>query len=104
MKVLIYLEEQKLAPAGGPLAVGFYYHQEIQKNGDKEFDFVKTSNERSVAFTYAKSFSSYLPEWFNNIIRSIRRVKSTKRFLERNKEDDIDYGKCALPEQGMVCF
>ena len=31
MKVLIYLEEEKLAPKGGPYAVGYYY-RERRKN------------------------------------------------------------------------
>lgn len=31
MKVLVYLPEEKLAPKGGPFAVGYYYYEEMKR-------------------------------------------------------------------------
>lgn len=40
MKILIYLKESNLKPQGGPLAVGYYYHTEIAKRRNSDFDFL----------------------------------------------------------------
>lgn len=40
MKVLIYLEENLLAPKGGPYAVGYYIHQQLKLKNVKNVDFL----------------------------------------------------------------
>lgn len=39
MKVLVYLPEEKLAPKGGPFAVGYYYYEEMKRRGDNILEF-----------------------------------------------------------------
>ena len=47
MKILVYLEEENLAPKGGPLAVGYYYNEEMKRRGEHtlEFNHVNKSYE-----------------------------------------------------------
>lgn len=91
MKVLIYLPEEKLAPAGGPLAVGYYYHQEIEKNKDVEVEFI-TAKEAHVN-AVAKNVVSHLPSWINQIHRSIRKVAFINNYFKHSKDDGIDYNQ-----------
>lgn len=44
MKVLIYLEEEKLAPKGGPYAVGYYYRKEMEKRKDNTLEFTHVNS------------------------------------------------------------
>lgn len=46
MKELIFLDEKALAPAGGPLGVGYYIYNEAKKAGDQEIEFLKSSEKK----------------------------------------------------------
>lgn len=46
-KVLIYFNEESLAPKGGPAAVCYYYQQEQIKRGEHQFDFLPSENQRN---------------------------------------------------------
>ena len=47
MKVLIYLEENLLAPKGGPYAVGYYIHQQLKLRNNDKIHFLPVSKENT---------------------------------------------------------
>ena len=66
MKVLVYLPEEKLCPKGGPLSVGYYYHEEMKRRGEHTLDFTHVNVQYEETHRKGRSITSKLPKWFNN--------------------------------------
>lgn len=65
MKVLIYLEENKLAPVGGPLGVGYNIWSEIKKNSNAEIFFLQSEEEkRTKSFQMIRWIKSFVNFYF----------------------------------------
>ncbi len=94
MKVLVYLPEEKLAPKGGPLAVGYYYHEEMQKRGDNILEFTHVDKNSEDIHGMGRAITSRLPKWFNTLHRTFRGIVNRRRFLagkEVSPSRDYDY-------------
>lgn len=81
MKVLVYLPEEKLCPKGGPLSVGYYYHEEMKRRGVHTLDFTHVNVQYEETHRKGRNITSKLPKWFNNIHRTIRHIISRRHFL-----------------------
>lgn len=81
MKVLIYLPEEKLRPKGGPLSVGYYYHEEMKRRGEHTLEFTHVDFEYEEVHRKGRSITSHLPKWINNIHRTIRGIKNISKLL-----------------------
>lgn len=81
MKVLIYLEEEKLAPKGGPYAVGYYYRKEMEKRKDNTLEFTHVNSHYESIHKKGRYITSKLPNWFNNFHRTIRSILNRRKFL-----------------------
>lgn len=90
MKVLVYLPEEKLAPKGGPLAVGYYYFEEMKRRGDTflEFNHVDVREEENRKKNQKRG--KFLPKCLNEWQRIFRRILRWNKFLN---------GKVFAPER-----
>lgn len=94
MKVLVYLPEEKLCPKGGPLSVGYYYHEEMKRRGEHTLDFTHVNVQYEETHRKGRSITSKLPKWFNNIHRTIRDIINRRLFLSGNRyAPDQDYSQ-----------
>lgn len=82
MKELIFLDEKALAPAGGPLGVGYYIYNEAKKAGDQEIEFLKSSDKKKKRETKQKKLLYKFPmiNSICKIITSYQRVSSNVVF------------------------
>ena len=81
MKVLVYLQEEKLAPKGGPYAVGYYYHEEMLHRNEHTLEFIHINKEYEDRHLKGRSITSKLPKWINVLHRTIRGIAYRKAFL-----------------------
>lgn len=81
MKVLVYLHEEKLAPKGGPYAVGYYYHEEMLRRNEQTLEFVHVDEEYEERHRKGRSITSKLPNWINVLHRTIRGISYRRAFL-----------------------
>ena len=81
MKILFYLKKDRLSPRGGPLGVGYYYYQEMQKRNDTRIFFLE-SDADEVLHSKGRAITSHLPKWVNSFHRTLRGVINMKRMLE----------------------
>jgi glycosyltransferase involved in cell wall biosynthesis len=82
MSILIFLHELDLSPAGGPLGVGYYIHQEVHKrNLSNQIVFLPGGGVTSAIKVFIKNIVSELPEPIKKHIRSIRRVINVRKLL-----------------------
>lgn len=80
MKELIYLDENALSPAGGPLGVGYYIFEEAKKASDKEIHFLKSDNTIKERETRQKNILYKFPR-LTKIVRSIRHIREYRKML-----------------------
>ena len=94
MKELIYLDENALSPAGGPLGVGYYINEEAKKAGDDCIEFIKSNPKVKEKEGKQKKILYKFPR-LTKIVRSVRHIKDYRNMLyspsvEMNKFDDYD--------------
>lgn len=81
MRVLVYLPEEKLAPKGGPFAVGYYYYEEMKKRGEHTLEFTHVDQKYEDTHRKGRSITSKLPSWLNNLHRTARGISHRKDLL-----------------------
>ena len=81
MKVLVYLPEEKLAPKGGPFAVGYYYYEEMKRRGDNILEFTHVDAHYEDVHKKGRFVTSKFPKWFNNAHRTIRHIINRRKYL-----------------------
>lgn len=94
MKVLMFLEEDKLSPRGGPYGVGYYYYKEAKECGDDIIEFIPgESTEKNTKSL--KRYSKYIPSFLISIRRSWKRIIGARKLFSENDEiiSDIDFNK-----------
>lgn len=97
MKVLIYLEEEKLAPKGGPLAVGYYYNQEMKERGEHTFDFLHSDLLHEEFKRKGRDFFSKCPTWLRSLQQSLHIIYATNKFLSGEApKSRVDFSKYDL--------
>ena len=84
MKVLVYLPEEKLAPKGGPFAVGYYYFEEMKRRGEHTLQFTHVDHKYEDIHKKGRSITSKFPSWLNNLHRTIRGISHRKALLNGN--------------------
>lgn len=97
MKVLVYLDKSRLAPKGGPFAVGYFYYQEILKNKDEEIEFIDNS-KGDIADNKKKNalqiIEKRMPKIISNLLLVVRTVLATRRILYgKPKPSKVDLSK-----------
>lgn len=80
MKELIYLDENALSPAGGPLGVGYYIFEEAKKASDKEIYFLKSDDTIKVREAQQKKILYKFPR-LTKIVRSVRHIREYRKML-----------------------
>jgi len=80
MKELIYLDENALSPAGGPLGVGYYIHEEAKRAADQEICFLKSDDSIKKTEAKQKKVLYKFPR-ITKIVRSIRHIQEYRRML-----------------------
>lgn len=80
MKELIYLDENALSPAGGPLGVGYYIFEESKKVSDEEISFLKSDNTIKIREARQKQILYKFPR-ITKIVRSIRHIREYRKML-----------------------
>ena len=81
MKVLVYLPEEKLAPKGGPLAVGYYYNEEMKLRGENTLEFNHINEHHENIHNKGRKITSKLPKWLNRLHRTIRGIRNCSKLL-----------------------
>lgn len=82
MSVLVFLRESDLSPAGGPLGVGYYIHEEAKKRDLlNQIFFLSGGGTASTSKTLMKNIVNELPEVIRKHIRSIRRLANVRKLL-----------------------
>lgn len=87
MKTLIYLEENKLAPKGGPYAVGYYIKRRIQKLGIIDIEFLKVDGYLG---TNVKDKNALWYKFFQKYYRIFVHWKRFRMLLNRGGYSPID--------------
>lgn len=82
MKILIFLEENKLSPRGGPYGVGYYYYCESKKRNDNIIDFIHTPS-------LSQKNKKFIPFFLIKIIRSIRKIINTNKFFHKKNSSQV---------------
>lgn len=97
MRTLVYLQKDKLAPKGGPLAVGYYYMQEQALRGENYFSFLPEDADISTGLRdYVRKFMSFMPNpilrWQQNhsLLRSIRNTLEGPGLPRHDMFEDFD--------------
>lgn len=90
MKALIYLEESKLLPKGGPYAVGYYISRELTKRGVDTIDFIKDDCNTEHQF---KNINSAFAKSLQKIVRIIRRYKRFHKIFNGGGYAKVDLNK-----------
>lgn len=94
MKVLVFLEENKLSPRGGPYGVGYYYYYEMKKRGDKCLSFLSGDIKSELLRKNGQKITRYFPSVLNKMQRSIRQIISIRRMFKNNNSiPTIDYSQ-----------
>ena len=89
MKVLIYLEEDRLAPVGGPLGVGFHIQREVtDRNLDSIFFLPGDATKKELESKQKKWL--YKHKWLTKIVRSYRHICEYQSMFN-NLPDTSDY-------------
>lgn len=101
MKVLVYLQEDMLAPKGGPLAVGYYYNCERKNRNDKTIEFLKGGKSNHSKLDKIESILKVvLPKSLWDYYKEYRRTIAFRHLLEDSpKPIDIN-----LNEYDIVHF
>lgn len=86
MKTLIYLEDSKLAPKGGPYAVGYYIQQELIRQNRLDVDFIKDSSDSRSAVKITNKFMQFV----QNCFRIINRYKRFKKLFRGEGVAKVD--------------
>ncbi len=74
MKILIYLDENALSPAGGPLGVGYYIHEEVVRRGlAKQIHFLRSDPDKKRREDRLKAILHKFPR-MTAVERSLRRI------------------------------
>ncbi len=74
MKILIYLDENALSPAGGPLGVGYYIHEEVVRRGlTKQIHFLRSNPDKKRREDWLKTILHKSPK-LTAVERSLRRM------------------------------
>lgn len=96
-KTLVYLKEDKLAPKGGPLAIGYYYQQEQIMRGDHYFQFMPINvSNKDLLKNSIKNLLAKLPKKIShwqqerNLIRSLHHTLDGPGYPIHNKFDNYD--------------
>lgn len=86
MKELIYLDINKLSPAGGPLGVGYYIYQEAKSAGDTEICFLNTDKKKQERDGRLKKILYKFPK-LTLLVRSIRHIKEYRKMFYNPLDD-----------------
>ena len=81
MKVLVYLPEEKLAPKGGPLSVGYYYNEEMKRRNEHTLEFNHVDISYEDIHSKGRQLTALLPKWLNNLHRTIRGIRNRSKLL-----------------------
>lgn len=87
MKVLVYLEEKRLSPRGGPYGVGYYYFSEMKNRDDDILEFLPSNDIGGERREKMKKIVNCFPKIFNKIQRSIRKIISINKLF--NSQGDV---------------
>lgn len=97
MRVLVYLQKNKLAPKGGPYAVGYYYMQEQARRGDHFFSFLPASEALSTGLkNKVRKLMSLMPnpllrcQQNRSLLLSVKSTLEGKGYPRHNRFDDYD--------------
>lgn len=86
MKILIFLEEDKLAPIGGPLGVGYHILQTIKHENICNIHFLPGNAQKQAKETAQKKWL-YKHKLLTRIVRSLRHIAEYNRMI--NHPNDI---------------
>lgn len=87
MKTLIYLEESKLMPKGGPYAVGYYVKEEMLRRGRTDIDFIPDNNINKQPI----KISNKLMQLLQSVYRIINRYKRFNRLFQGKGVPKINF-------------
>ncbi len=99
-RVLVYLDKKRLAPKGGPHAVGYFYHQEMLKREDETLEFIDLPEKHVKFKEREQSILKFLPGFLKNLYKNLRQINAVKRLLE---SEPYDSG-INLSEYSLVLF
>lgn len=102
MKVLMFLEEDKLSPRGGPYGVGYYYHCESKRRGDNIVDFIKSNEKNSKQKDNLKQYKNMIPKPLIQLRSRIRNIISINRLFSRNVQ--TPFGNIDFCEYDIIHF
>ena len=80
MKVLVYLAKNKLAPRGGPLAIGYYIFSEVQRTQTGWIEFLESGASAEKQEQFLKKYLYKFPA-LTKIVRSIRHIRQYNALL-----------------------
>ena len=89
MKVLIYLEEDRVAPVGGPLGVGYHIKQIVEKEGIDYIHFLPGNLQQKKKEASQKKWL-YKHKKLTKIVRSLRHLSEYQRMIN-HPTDNSDF-------------
>ena len=92
MKVLIYLEEDKIAPVGGPLGVGYHMYQTIRDNSIDYIEFLPGNSKQKEREAKQKAWL-YKSKLLTKIVRSVRHIIEYRNMFDNPVDNSNLFAK-----------
>jgi len=94
MKVLIFMKESDLKPAGGPAGFCYNIFQEVKRKNIEDIVFLPPDDEeKTKQINRYRKIIKYFPNWFNAIQIAYRRKRDYQKMINNPMIHDIDFGK-----------
>ena len=90
-KILVYLEKSKLAPHGGPYAVGYYIYKRVQNLGISNISFIEDSKPIKYRGGNPKWLSFFRP--LLKIRAIVNRIKRYKLLFSSGQESLVNFNE-----------
>lgn len=92
MKVLIFMKESDLRPAGGPAGFCYNIFQEVKRSNIEDIVFLPSDGNKKIKqVNFYRKIIKYFPKWFNSAQIAYRRKRDYQKMIDNPEIYDIDF-------------
>lgn len=92
MKVLIFMKESDLRPAGGPAGFCYNIFQELKRSNIKDIVFLPSDDNKKIKqVNFYRKIIKCFPKWFNVAQIAYRRKRDYQKMIDDPEVYDIDF-------------
>lgn len=92
MKVLIFMKESDLRPAGGPAGFCYNIFQEVRRNNIEEIVFLPSDDNKKIKqINFYHKIIKHFPKWLNSLQIAYRRKRAYQKMIDNPEIYNIDF-------------